>query len=91
MKIVEPVGGESNIQGSVIFLHGLGDVADSWVDCAPVFQQTVPGTRWIFPTAPLRKMTYAGGLEQTSWYDIISIENRESELFYYYIFLLGYS
>ena len=82
--IVEPPAGQA--KSSVIFLHGLGDTADGWKECAPIFQQSVPHSRWIFPNAPERSMTYAQGFKQTSWYDIVSIEDRESNILSIFLF-----
>lgn len=55
-------------------LHGLGDTAAGWTDIAPMLGSTLPNTRFIFPTAPIRPITLNSGMAMTGWYDILSLE-----------------
>jgi phospholipase/carboxylesterase len=58
-------------EASVILLHGLG--ADGW-DFVPIvtelgLPQALP-VRFVFPHAPVRRVTVANGYEMRAWYDI---------------------
>jgi len=58
-------------QGTVIWMHGLG--ADGW-DFVPIVRELpLPEElqlRFIFPHAPVRRVTINGGMEMRAWYDI---------------------
>jgi phospholipase/carboxylesterase len=62
---------------SVIWLHGLG--ADGH-DFEPVVPHFVPpggrAVRFIFPHAPLRAVTIAGGARIRAWYDITGLDRN---------------
>ncbi|KAI8983357.1 lysophospholipase I [Trametes punicea] len=58
---------------TVIFVHGLGQRADSWV---PVLQRVIerlPGIKWILPQAPSAPVTYDEGQCRPSWFDISNL------------------
>ena len=61
----------SRPDAAVVWLHGLG--ADGW-DFVPIVRELpLPGDfalRFIFPHAPLRRVTINGGMEMRAWYDI---------------------
>jgi phospholipase/carboxylesterase len=56
---------------TVIWMHGLG--ADGW-DFVPIVRELpLPeelALRFIFPHAPVRRVTINGGMEMRAWYDI---------------------
>jgi phospholipase/carboxylesterase len=58
-------------RGSVIWLHGLGA---SHRDFEPIVPELrAPYLRFVFPAAPVRRVTINGGLRMRAWYDIISL------------------
>jgi phospholipase/carboxylesterase len=65
----------ANPKGSVIWLHGLG--ADGW-DFVPIVKELdLPENlelRFIFPHAPLRRVTLNNGQIMRAWYDIAMME-----------------
>jgi len=69
------VGSADNVDGSVIWLHGLG--ADGHDFEAIVPQLNLPPDlklRFVFPHAPVRPITINGGMAMRAWYDILSLE-----------------
>lgn len=70
------VGPAENVDGSVIWLHGLG--ADGHDFEAIVPQLRLPANlklRFVFPHAPVRPVTINGGMAMRAWYDIISLDH----------------
>ncbi len=58
---------------SMIFLHGLGDKGQSFIDLF-VDHELVPDTcKVILPTAPIQACTVNGGARMTSWFDILTL------------------
>lgn len=49
-------------EGTVIFLHGLGDSAHGWEDVFEQLQQYNPNVKFILPTAPVRNLIMRGGI-----------------------------
>jgi phospholipase/carboxylesterase len=76
--VVEP---SAEHDASVIWMHGLGASANDFVDMPRLIMR--PGTRWVFPNAPVRKVTLNNGWRMKSWFDIRFLggdsvaENRE--------------
>jgi phospholipase/carboxylesterase len=71
---------EGPLSGSVIWLHGLGASNHDFDDLVP--ELGIPGIRYIFPAAPVRRVTINGGYPMPAWYDILSLANpplREQE------------
>lgn len=67
------------IFGSVIWLHGLGASGDDFVPIVPHLK--LANFRFIFPHAPIRRVTLNGGMPMRAWYDIRYLEpgpDRES-------------
>lgn len=60
---------------SILWLHGLG--ADGG-DFAPIVPQLglagAPPVRFIFPSAPWRRVTCNGGYPMRAWYDILALD-----------------
>jgi phospholipase/carboxylesterase len=67
-------------RGSVIWLHGLGA---SNHDFDPVIPELgTPYLRFVFPAAPIRRVTINQGMPMPAWYDILSFSDpplREHE------------
>jgi phospholipase/carboxylesterase len=66
------------VEGSVIWLHGLG--ADGHDFEAIVPQLNLPAKlalRFVFPHAPVRPVTINGGMAMRAWYDILSLERDD--------------
>ncbi len=53
---------------SIIWMHGLGASAHDFVDMPRIISR--PGTRWVFPNAPVRPVTLNNGWRMPSWFDI---------------------
>ena len=49
-------------------MHGLGASAHDFVDMPRIISR--PGTRWLFPNAPVRPVTLNNGWKMPSWFDI---------------------
>lgn len=59
----------------VIWLHGLGADSSDFYSIVP--ELNLPAnhhTRFIFPDAPLRRITINGGMQMRGWYDISSFD-----------------
>lgn len=69
------VGGGTQPDGTVIWLHGLG--ADGH-DFEPIVAELDLGRhadiRFVFPHAPVRPVTINGGIPMRAWYDIVSLD-----------------
>ena len=63
--VVEPTATHDS---SIIWMHGLGASAHDFVDMPRLISR--PGTRWIFPNAPVRPVTLNNGWRMPSWFDI---------------------
>ena len=65
----------NNPRHAVIWLHGLG--ADGH-DFGPIVPELagagLPPIRFVFPHAPLRRVTINGGMPMRAWYDITGME-----------------
>ena len=71
---VEPSGPAG---AAVILLHGLGADGHDFEPVVPEFG--LPGTRWVFPHAPVRPVTLNGGYPMRAWYDIVGLDRRSPE------------
>ena len=71
---VEPSG---PARSAVILLHGLGADGHDFEPVVPEFG--LPGTRWVFPHAPVRPVTLNGGYPMRAWYDIVGLDRRSPE------------
>ena len=63
--MVEPT---ATHDASIIWMHGLGASAHDFVDMPRIISR--PGTRWVFPNAPVRPVTLNNGWRMPSWFDI---------------------
>src|SRR5256885_3691429 len=71
----------SHPTASVIWLHGLGADGNDFVPVVPELK--LPATlalRFLFPHAPVRKVTINNGMAMRAWYDIAAADlNSRSE------------
>lgn len=77
MSLLETVevGPKGAVQGSVIWLHGLGADGHDFEPIVPELQ--LDGTlnlRYVFPHAPIREVTINNGIAMRAWYDILSFD-----------------
>ena len=63
--VVEPTEAHD---ASIIWMHGLGASAHDFADMPRIIPR--PGTRWVFPNAPVRPVTLNNGWRMPSWFDI---------------------
>jgi phospholipase/carboxylesterase len=70
VEVIEAVEVEPSrpIQGSVVWLHGLGADGHDFEPIVPLLER--PDVRFVFPHAPRRPVTINGGLIMRAWYDI---------------------
>jgi predicted esterase len=74
---ITPASGHS---ASVVFMHGLGDTADGWLDAAFYWQNAMPHTRFILPTAKSMPVTLNMGMKMPAWYDLSGLGERANEM-----------
>jgi phospholipase/carboxylesterase len=65
------VGPRGQAAGSVVWLHGLGANGHDFEPIVPYLE--LPRVRFVFPHAPLRRVTINRGMEMPAWYDIRSL------------------
>jgi phospholipase/carboxylesterase len=63
------VGPSGEVDGAVVWLHGLGASGHDFEDIVPMLR--LPRVRFVFPHAPRRGVTINGGLIMPAWYDIL--------------------
>ena len=69
------VGGETQVDGTVIWLHGLGADGHDFEPIVPELNLAVHADiRFVFPHAPVRPVTINGGVPMRAWYDVISLD-----------------
>ncbi|XP_022090621.1 lysophospholipase-like protein 1 isoform X1 [Acanthaster planci] len=77
------VGSTRKHSASVIFLHGSGDTGEGvlgWIRSLVQDAFRIPHVKFIFPSAPARPYTPAGGALSTVWYDRVRIAPNVPEL-----------
>lgn len=75
-NIVEVESGD-NMEGSVIWLHGLGADGHDFEPIVPELRLPADlGLRFIFPHAPVRPVTLNGGMSMRAWFDIVSLDRN---------------
>lgn len=65
--------------GTMVFMHGLGDSADGWIDTIRQYAQMMPWIKFIVPTAPTRPITLNGGMPMPAWFDIASLSPEDAD------------
>ena len=69
------VGGEAQVDGTVIWLHGLGADGHDFEPIVPELKLAAHADiRFVFPHAPVRPVTINGGVPMRAWYDVISLD-----------------
>jgi len=69
-----------NPQAAVIWLHGLGADGHDFEPIVPeLVQRSERALRFVFPHAPMRRVTLNAGYVMRAWYDIIAIDRRAAE------------
>lgn len=66
--VIEPT---AEHRGTVIWLHGLGASHHAFLPVVPAL--ALPFLRFVFPAAPLRRVTLYGGQARPAWYDILGL------------------
>jgi predicted esterase len=66
-------------KSTIIFLHGLGDNGYSWAMALRGMRAMLPDTKIICPTAPTASVTLNRGHASTSWHDLSSLDEIDSE------------
>lgn len=69
-------------RATVIVLHGLGADGTDFLPMADEMRLGAVGpVRWVFPRAPVRRVTINGGQPMRAWYDIMTADlvRREDE------------
>ncbi len=68
-------GPATEVDGSVIWLHGLGADGHDFEPIVPELRlQGLLRLRFVFPHAPVRPVTINNGMAMRAWYDIISLD-----------------
>jgi phospholipase/carboxylesterase len=67
-------------RASVIILHGLGADGTDFLPVADEIDLSAAGpVRWVFPRAPVRRVTANGGAAMRAWYDILEFGGSARE------------
>jgi phospholipase/carboxylesterase len=77
LETVEVVTGE-NPQFAVIWLHGLGADGHDFEPIVPALALT-RAVRFVFPHAPVRRVTVNQGMAMRAWYDILALDRLTVE------------
>jgi len=64
----------------VIWLHGLGETGLSWAALGRRLRTVLPTTRFLFPTAPIQRVTCHKGRAMHSWFDVNSLQHKKFAL-----------
>jgi len=65
----------------LIFLHGLGDVGASWLEAFNMYRiaKAAPHVKFIFPNAPVQRVTLNMGMPMPTWFDIYGLDQNAKE------------
>ncbi len=74
--VVDPT---KQASASVIWLHGLGADGHDFEGIVKSLGLDDLGIRFIFPHAPLRKISINAGMKMRAWYDIYTLERMDLE------------
>ena len=75
--IIEPYLGRHS--ATVIFLHGLGDTAEGFVEIGESLQAKLPHVRFILLTADSIPITLYGGGRANAWFDVEGLNMESAE------------
>ena len=76
LALVNPPFGDQHTF-TLIWLHGLGDTAQGWLDGVESFK--LRKTRIVLPTAPVRPVTINGGIHMPAWFDVTGLTIGDQE------------
>lgn len=69
------IGAAENVDGVVIWLHGLGADGHDFEPIVPELRLSDHvNLRFVFPHAPVREVTVNNGIAMRAWYDIVSLD-----------------
>lgn len=75
--VLQPPG---KANAAVIWLHGLGADGHDFVPIVPELGLSADhGIRFVFPHAPVRKVTINNGMAMRAWYDILSLTRLDRQ------------
>ncbi|EMD41527.1 hypothetical protein CERSUDRAFT_110078 [Gelatoporia subvermispora B] len=69
-QLLPPTGDH---KGTVIFLHGLGQFAETWQPTLERLAAKLPNVKWISPQADFRPVTLYQGAYRPSWFDVATL------------------
>jgi phospholipase/carboxylesterase len=79
-EAIEIETGSGDVQGSVIWLHGLGADGHDFEPIVPELHLPEDlRLRFIFPHAPVQAVTLNGGMEMRAWFDILTLDRGGPE------------
>jgi len=76
--ILLPKGSQHN--GTVIFLHGLGDNPAGWSLEMEEIQSRNPHLKFILPCAPIIAVTLNSGMKMTAWHDVRTLDTIDEDI-----------
>ena len=79
-EAVEIETGSGDVQGSVIWLHGLGADGHDFEPIVPELRLPEElRLRFVFPHAPVQPVTLNGGMAMRAWFDILTLDRGGPE------------
>ncbi|THH17214.1 hypothetical protein EW146_g3557 [Bondarzewia mesenterica] len=66
-------------EATVIFLHGLGEINESWRATIQGLSRQLPKIKWILPQATSKPVTFNQGRSRPNWFDIATLPPGEAE------------
>ena len=79
LKTIE-INPESPPSASVIWLHGLGASGYDFLDVVPLLNLPPElNIRFVFPHAPVRKVTYTGNTKIRAWFNVVDLKDNMEE------------
>jgi phospholipase/carboxylesterase len=79
-EVVEIETGSGEVQGSVIWLHGLGADGHDFEPIVPELRLPAElRLRFVFPHAPVQPVTLNGGMAMRAWFDILTLDRDGPE------------
>ncbi len=79
-EVVEIETGSGEVQGSVIWLHGLGADGHDFEPIVPELHLPAElRLRFVFPHAPVQPVTLNGGMAMRAWFDILTLDRGGPE------------
>lgn len=74
---INPSNGKATAK--VIFLHGLGDTAQGWLDGCYLLARRLPHVQFVLPTATSIPVSLNQGHVMPAWYDLAGLGSRADE------------